>query len=65
MGAKLHALGSIAVVGDEFTGATALLAHGTYEDNAGATTATTGWHQEASIPRSYYLSGSLRGFLGR
>jgi len=54
-GAKLHALGSIAVVDDDFTGATALLTHGTYSNNASATTATTGWHQEASIPWSYYI----------
>lgn len=53
MGAKVHVLGSIAVVGDDFAGATALLTHGTYEDNAGATTATTGWHEETSIPWGY------------
>lgn len=53
MGAKVHVLGSIVVVGDDFAGATALLTHGTYEDNAGATTATTGWHEETSIPWGY------------
>jgi hypothetical protein len=48
VGAELHALGAVAVIGYDFSRAIALLTMHTYRNSAGATTVTTG-HQRVSI----------------
>ena len=47
VGAELHALGAVAVIGYDFSRTIALLTKHTYHNSAGATTVTTG-HQRAS-----------------
>jgi L-rhamnose isomerase len=48
VGAELHALGAVAIIGYDFSRAIALLTKHTYRNSAVATTVTTG-HQRASM----------------